>query len=313
MRIPFTVLTGFLGAGKTTTLNRLLAVQASRRVAVVINDLGRVNIDRRQIVARDGDLMELAGGCVCCQLSVQQELWSGILELADRARPDHILLETTGIAEPQIILDQLASGEQERERIQAAGVVCVVEAEAGAPTLAEREEARAQVACADRILLTKLDLASPAQLAATHAALGRLGATAEIASFPRGAGADAERRLADWLLLVREGRRRGGAPRSGHRHGQLGVVTFVDDTPLLAPPLLEVVERLGERLVRAKGFVFLAGEGRRAFLERAGTRTRLELGEPWGGTAPPRTELVFIGDGFDEAEIHRQLWACQPR
>jgi cobalamin biosynthesis protein CobW len=73
---------------------------------------------------------------------------------------------------------------------------------------------------------------------------------------------------------------------------------------------MQVVERLGPALVRAKGFVRLAGEPRRGFLERAGERTTLALGAPWGAD-PPRTELVLIGDGLDAAALQRQLWACR--
>ena len=97
----------------------------------------------------------------------------------------------------------------------------------------------------------------------------------------------------------------------GHRHpGQLVAITFTDDAPLVGERVLAVVEALGERLVRAKGFVHLAGDERRGFVERAGLRTELAHREPWGD-APRRTELVLIGDDLDEAAIHRALWACR--
>ena len=95
-----------------------------------------------------------------------------------------------------------------------------------------------------------------------------------------------------------------------HAHGQLVAAVFADESPLLAEPLLQVCERLGPTLVRAKGFVHLAGEPRRGFLERAGAHTTLKYAEPWGDERP-RTELVMIGEGFDEVAIQRQLWACR--
>ncbi|HEY2902604.1 MAG TPA: GTP-binding protein, partial [Polyangia bacterium] len=95
-----------------------------------------------------------------------------------------------------------------------------------------------------------------------------------------------------------------------HQHSQLGAAAFADDGPLLAAPLLAICDRLGESLLRAKGFVHIAGETRRGFLERAGARTTLTYGEPWGAEAP-RTELVFIGEGLDAAALRRQLWACR--
>ncbi|MBZ0233895.1 MAG: hypothetical protein K8M05_16325, partial [Deltaproteobacteria bacterium] len=106
-RIPFTILTGFLGAGKTTTLNRVLAAPHGRRVAVLVNELGRIAIDSKLILFRGSDVLELAGGCVCCKLDVKSDLWDGIAEVVKRTSPDQVVLETTGIAEPAAILEGL--------------------------------------------------------------------------------------------------------------------------------------------------------------------------------------------------------------
>ena len=104
---PLLLLTGFLGAGKTTTLNRVLTRQHRRRIGVIVNELGRIDIDTRLIKARAGDVMELAGGCVCHEVRVQSELWAAIDEVVRRSRAELVLLETTGIAEPWSILDGL--------------------------------------------------------------------------------------------------------------------------------------------------------------------------------------------------------------
>jgi G3E family GTPase len=310
---PLVLLTGFLGAGKTTALNRVLGRQHQRRVGVIINELGRIDIDSRLIKSRAGDVMELAGGCVCHEVRVQSELWAAIDEVARRSRPDIVLLETTGIAEPWSILDGL-DGLGRDAPASAAGVVCVVDAEAGSAQLARHEEARAQVEAADRIVLTKLDLAPADAVIALHRELAQRNPNAERASFPNTDEATAA--LVSFLL--EPGARAARAPRGehahghAHAHGQLAAVAFTDDAPLLAEPLLAVVEGLGAALVRAKGFVRLAGEPRRGFIERAGARTGLSLGEPWGD-APPRTEIVLIGEGLDAEVIRRQLWACQAR
>jgi G3E family GTPase len=96
----------------------------------------------------------------------------------------------------------------------------------------------------------------------------------------------------------------------GHHHGnQLIAVTFSDDAPLVGERVLAYVQSLGDRLIRAKGFVHLAGDARRGFLERAGIRTELRHDGEWA--AAPRTELVLIGDDLDEAAVHRALWACR--
>jgi len=306
---PLVMLTGFLGAGKTTTLNRVLGRQLRLRVGVIINELGRIDIDSRLIKSRAGDVMELAGGCVCHEVRVQSELWAAIEEVKRRSRPDVVVLETTGIAEPWSILSGLEDLGDAAPAI-AAGVVCVVDAEAGEAQLARHEEARAQVEAADRILLTKLDLAGADAVVALHRELARRNPAAERASFP--AGDEGTAALVPWLLDIRGAPRVSRADRHAHAHGQLAVVAFADPEPLLAEPLLAVIDRLGPALVRAKGFIHLAGDDRRGFLERAGARTSLAPGEPWGA-APRGTELVLIGDALDGDAIRRQLWACRAR
>jgi len=306
---PLVLLTGFLGAGKTTTLNRVLWRQLRLRVGVIINELGRIDIDTRLVKSRAGDVMELAGGCVCHEVRVQSELWAAIEEVKRRSRPDVVVLETTGIAEPWSILSGLEDLGDEAPAI-AAGVVCVVDAEAGGAQLARHEEARAQVEAADRILLTKLDLAAADAVVALHRELGRRNPAAERASFPADDAGTAA--LVPWLLDVRSGLRVARADRHAHAHGQLAVVAFADPEPLLGEPLLAVIDGLGAALVRAKGFIHVAGDDRRWFLERAGARTGLAPGEPWA-SEPRGTELVLIGDGLDGDAIRRRLWACRAR
>jgi G3E family GTPase len=308
---PLLLLTGFLGAGKTTTLNRVLGQQHRRRVGVIINELGRIDIDTRLIKSRAGDVMELVGGCVCHEVRVQSELWAAIDEVVRRSSAELVLLETTGIAEPWSILDGLEALPAGQAPAAAAGVICVVDAEAGARQIERHEEARAQVEAADRLLLTKLDLAAPEQVVALHRELVLRNPAAERASFPITDEGTAE--LVPWLLDIRRPGARARSPKpSPHAHSQLAAVAFTDEAPLLAEPLMQVIAALGPALVRAKGFIHLAGEPRRAFLERAGDRTSLNLGDPWGET-PPRTELVLIGESLDASALKRRLWACRAR
>jgi G3E family GTPase len=309
--VPFTVLTGFLGAGKTTTLNRVLAAPHNLRVAVLVNELGRISIDSELILSRGDDVLELAGGCLCCKVDVKNDLWDGIIDVIERSKPDHVVLETTGIAEPQAILEGLEKlkdlDAETAKRVKTAGVVCAVDAAHGLTSLAEREEARLQVECADRLLLTKLDIATDEQARAVHQRLQELNPEAERASFPN--TEDGGRLLSHWLL---ESRKRGALAQHHHHHhrdGQVIAACFEDDGRFLREPLLGLVESERDNLLRVKGFVALAGEERRGLLQLAGGRVELEFGEPWDGV--PHTQLVFIGEGLDEATLRRQLWACR--
>jgi G3E family GTPase len=312
--VPFTILTGWLGAGKTTALNRMLAARGNRRIAVLVNELGRISIDTQLIVSRGGDVLELAGGCVCCKVDIKNDLWDGIADIIARSSPDHVVLETTGIAEPPAILDGLVHvPEAVRARIAPAGVVCVVDAETGGDALDHRDEARVQAACADRVLLAKQDRATADAVRAAHARLDAIAPDAERASFPHDdAGALA---MTAWLCErrpLRAWRARGGDDQRTHTHvhNQLVAVAFRDDAPLVGERVLAVLEALGDRLVRAKGFVHVAGDARRGFVERAGAGTSLRWERAWG-ESPRVTELVLIGDDLDEAALRRALWACR--
>ena len=320
-RVPFTILTGWLGAGKTTALNRMLGAQHGKRIAVLVNELGRISIDTQLIIGRGGDVLELAGGCVCCKVDIKNDLWDGIGDIVARSSPDSVVLETTGIAEPAAILDGLVRvPDAVRDRIQPAGVICVIDAESGARAVETRDEAREQAVSADRVMLAKLDVATGDAVRATHAVLDAIAPHAERAGFP---GDDAgARAMTSWVIEPRKLRawteRRRGHDEDGHDHGERGhhhgnqliAVTFCDDAPLVGERVLAYVESLGDRLIRAKGFVHLAGDARRGFLERAGIRTELRHDGEWAAAAP-RTELVLIGDDLDEAAVHRALWACR--
>jgi G3E family GTPase len=320
-RVPFTILTGWLGAGKTTALNRMLAASHGKRIAVLVNELGRISIDTQLIIGRGGDVLELAGGCVCCKVDIKNDLWDGIGDIVARSSPDCVVLETTGIAEPAAILEGLFRvPEAVRDRIQPAGVICVIDAEAGAAALESRDEAREQAISADRVMLAKLDVATGEAVRASHAILDAIAPHAERAAFPADdAGA---RAMTAWVIEPRKLRawtehRRGhdhadaGDHHHGHHHpNQIVAVTFSDDAPLIGERVLAVLAALGVRLLRAKGFVHLAGDPRRGFVERAGIRTELRHDGDWG-TGPRRTELVLIGDDLDEAAVHRALWACR--
>ncbi len=318
-RVPFTILTGWLGSGKTTTLNRMLGAAGGRRIAVLVNELGRISIDTQLILGRGGDVLELAGGCVCCKVDTKNDLWDGIGDIVARSKPDCVVLETTGIAEPAAILEGMVRvPEAVRDRILPAGVICVVDAEASGAALESREEAREQAGAADRVLLTKLDAATADAVRDTHARLDALAPAAERAAFPDDDAGN--RALTAWVCEPRPLRAWSAkrahvhdetAAHAAHHHGnQIVAVSFRDEAPLVGERVMAVIDSLGDRLVRAKGFVHLAGDERRGFVERAGIRTALTHRDEWG-RHPRVTELVLIGDDLDEAAITRALWACR--
>jgi G3E family GTPase len=309
-RLPLTIVTGFLGAGKTSVINRALGAERGPRLAVIVNELGRIDVDARRLRGRHGKVIELPGGCVCHQATTQDQLWAVVDEIAGAGEVDRIVLETTGIAEPHPILESLANLPPERRRVFDDGIVTVVDAANGVAQIERHVEARAQIKAADRLVVTKLDLAEQRGLPELHEVLQSLSPNAERASFPL----TWEPTVQLNRYLFERPRRERERARTGVRPAHLGVppdvVAVADDRPFVASSLLELCDRLGSRLLRAKGFVAVAGDERRAFLEKAGARSELRFEGPWPA-GPRRSELVLIGTELDGANLRRQVAAAQ--
>ena len=164
-RIPVTVLTGYLGAGKTTLLNRILREEHGRRYAVVVNEFGETGIDAGLVVGADEELFEMNNGCVCC--TVRGDLIRTLHQLLgrDSARFDAIIVETTGLADPGPVAQTFMVDPLLRARTVLDSVTTLVDARHIALRLADSAEAAAQIAFADQIVLNKVDLVQPQELA----------------------------------------------------------------------------------------------------------------------------------------------------
>jgi len=168
--IPVTLLTGFLGAGKTTLLNRLLRQPEMAGTAVLINEFGEIGLDHLLVERLDEDTVLLAAGCLCC--TIRGDLSRALRDLAARPQPiARVVIETTGLADPAPILQTLMSDPLLLRDYRLDGVVTLVDAVHGMATLDTQPEALRQAAVADRIIITKSDLADAAALRARLAAL----------------------------------------------------------------------------------------------------------------------------------------------
>lgn len=213
--VPVTLLTGFLGAGKTTLLNRLLKDPEGGRIAVVVNEFGEAGLDHDLIESPAEDVVLMESGCICC--SIRGDLAQTLMSLLGRrARGelafDRVVIETTGLADPGPIHHTLLVDRVLAPNYRLDGIVTAVDAVLGAQTLDRQAEAQAQVAMADRIVITKTDLADAMQRRALEARLDRMNPTAprivaEKGAVPSGSlfGLGMERRpmaaekALDWL------------------------------------------------------------------------------------------------------------------
>jgi cobalamin biosynthesis protein CobW len=336
-KVPVTVITGFLGAGKTTLIRHLLQNPQGRKLAVLVNEFGTVGVDGDLIRAcaddncPDENIIELANGCICC--TVADDFIPTIETLLARpVRPDHILIETSGLALPKPLLKAF-DWPAIRSRITVDGVVTLADAEAVAagrfaPDPAAVDAQRAadpqadhetplsevfedQLACADIVLLSKADLAGDAGLAAAEAVVRAetprpvpVLAMTEGVIDPRvilGLNAAAEDDLA-----ARPSHHDGF---EDHEHDDFA--STVIDLPEVADPavLAARVERLADLgVLRAKGHVAVAGKPMRLLIQAVGPRVRYQFDRPWG-SAPRQGRLVVIAErgDLDEGAIRAVL------
>jgi len=165
--LPVTIITGFLGSGKTTLLNHILQDCQDLKVAVLVNEFGDIDIDSQLLVSVDSDMVQLSNGCICC--TINDDLVEAVYSILERnEKVDHLVIETTGVADPLPIALTFAMPPL-RNLTQLDSIVTLVDAEAFSPQHFESEAALNQVSYADIILLNKTDLADPQQVDALEA------------------------------------------------------------------------------------------------------------------------------------------------
>jgi len=327
-KTPVTVITGFLGAGKTTLIRHLMANPQGKRLAVLVNEFGTAGVDGDILKSCADDncpaenIVELANGCICC--TVADDFIPTIEALmALPERPDHILIETSGLALPKPLLKAF-DWPAIRSRITVDGVIALADAEAVAagrfaPDVDAVEAQRAaddsldhetplsevfedQIACADIVLLSKADLAGEAGLAAARAVI-EAEAPRKLPVLPMTEGVIDPRVIlglgaaAEDDLDARPSHHDGA---DDHEHDDFDSIVVdlgeIADVAALETAILRLAR--DQHVLRVKGYVAVAGKPMRLLVQAVGERLRTQYDRPWGDT-PRRSHLVVIAEHHD--------------
>jgi len=318
--VPVTILTGFLGAGKTTLLNRILSEQHGHRIAVIENEFGEAGIDNDLLIQGEEQIVEMNNGCICC--TVRGDLVRILGELANNRENgslhfDRVIIETTGLADPAPVAQTFFVEQDIAEYYLLDGIITVVDAKHALKQLSECHEAEEQVGFADRLVLSKTDLITPAEVTELEARLRAINARAPIAHAHfgetdiseildiRGFNLNAILEIEpDFLDDV------------GHEH-DAGITSFVyrTDKALDAARIIGFMDVMirdyGNDLLRYKGIVHIAGCDRKVIYQGVHMLLGDSIGVPWADNEVRQSVLVFIGRNLPKQEIHAALDSCR--
>ncbi|MEU9299825.1 GTP-binding protein [Streptomyces sp. NPDC048269] len=325
--IPVVVLAGFLGSGKTTVLNHLLAHRGGTRIGVVVNDFGSIEIDAMSVAGQLGDSMvSLGGGCLCCAVD-GSELDAYLEKLAAPVhRIDVIVIEASGLAEPQEMIRMLMASEN--PDIRYGGMVEVVDAAEFDATRARHPETDRHLAVADLVVLNKTDRVDAAERARIEKELAALcapgipvvgadhGRIDPELLFDRRPWTETRGQLSfEDLLAEAAGQDTGhedGHDHSGHAHAAYESVEFVSEQALSPRRFIDFLDRRPAGLYRIKGFVYFGVPGHEERYEVHAVGRFLRFApQPWGRGEARLTQLVLIGSGTDGPGLLRELEACR--
>ncbi len=318
--VPMTILTGFLGAGKTTLLNHILHGSHGLKIAVLVNDFGAINIDSRLIVGVEGETVNLSNGCICC--TIRDDLLTETVRLLRKPEPpQYLIIETSGVSDPLAVANTFMLPEV-KPLVRLDSILTVVDSE----QLLNLEQqnlglALSQIDVADIIVLNKVDVVTPEQLAKVREFILRLIPTARIleTTFGQvplelvvGVGDYAPERVLKRDTQEVHVHAEGEHDHEHHEHDHSLVFStwsWTSDKPLSLQALRRAFEGLPTTIYRGKGVIYLADmPDNMTVLQMVGRRSNLTIAGAWGDETP-RTQIVMIsGHGSIDGEALNKLF-----
>ena len=298
--VPLTIIGGFLGSGKTSLVNHILNHAVGRRVAVLVNDFGSINIDAKLIVSVEGETISLANGCVCC--TIRHDLLVEVIKLLERDPvPDHIVIETSGVSRPVAVAETFFSSTAQR-LVDVQHMISMLDADLTVdPKAGYGDLAFDQIKTADIIVINKIDLVAPRQLAELRRRVATIAPRVRTWETSHGIvplDLIFEDDLSAAMAKLRSWKRESDASVH-HEHGPEGhfeAWSYQGDTAWSFNALEQAMSNLPRGIYRAKGFVRLdLDSGDYGILHLTGRRSWLRLCEP-SSLSPVNTELIFIGE-----------------
>ncbi|GAA4896643.1 GTP-binding protein [Tessaracoccus lubricantis] len=320
-RVPVTVLTGFLGSGKTTLLNRVLTEHHGLRIAVIENEFGEIGIDDGLVLNAEEEIFEMNNGCICCTVRGDLIRILGAL-MRRREKFDHILIETTGLADPAPVAQTFFMDDEIAGQLRLDAIVTLVDAAHVRQHLDEvkpdgvENEAVEQIAFADRIVLNKIDLVDEDTIADVISRIRAINTPAEIIP-ARHAQIDLARVLdvhafdLDRVLDTDPS----FLSETDHQHDSTVTSVGIDlegelDQERLSAWLGELLRQRGGDIFRSKGILAIEGAAQQYVFQGVHMLFVRELGRGWQPGEPRRNRLVFIGRNLDRVELKQGFAAC---
>jgi G3E family GTPase len=311
---PVTVLTGYLGAGKTTLLNRILTYEHGKKVAVIVNEFGEVGIDHQLVVDADEEIFEMNNGCICC--TVRGDLIRIIGNLMKRRdRFDHLVIETTGLADPAPVIQTFFVDEDVQAQSQLDAVVTVVDAQHIWQHW-DAEEAVEQIAFADVILLNKVDLVTPEQLDDLERRIREMNAIAKIHR-TRDAQIDMDDILGISAFDLNNALQIDPEflSETAHEHDEtVASIAIVEPGALHGDRLNawmgELLRDHGPDIFRMKGILNIDGEDCRFVFQGIHMLFDGREDRPWRPDETRKNELVFIGRNLESLNLLERFREC---